>query len=155
MSTIGANVQFTPAAAASRPAARRRLGQLGIERPGLGERDRELQAVPVDHVEAEEQRDLESRLLDGALRVARVLGAEDVEKAAHESAAREVRLLRGRAPAGRQEIQLAEFFFEGHAGEERVEALRCGGRCRENSEERGEQRVARAQHGCGLLVTSL
>jgi len=106
---------------------RRRLGGVGIERPRFRERNREDGAIAVDHVEAEQQRDLETRLRHGdALHGRRVLGAHDVEQPAEFPRAHELHLLRRGAPAGRQEIELAEFFFEGHAGEEGIEIL--GGR---------------------------
>src|SRR3989442_4124541 len=144
MSTIGAYVQLIPKAAASWPAAR----GVGIERTRFAERDREDRAIAVDHVEAKEQRDLEAGLGDGdALHRRRVLGAHDVEQPAQFARAHEIHLLWRGAPVGRQQIQLAQLFFEGHAGEERVEVL---GRSWCGEEDRENQNVADTRHRIAL-----
>ena len=78
----------------------------------------------MDDIEAEQQRNLEPRLGHrDPLHGRRVLGADDVEQPAQFARAHELQLLRRRATVGRQQVELAEFFFEGHAGEERVEIL--------------------------------
>src|ERR1041385_93371 len=108
--------------------ARGRFGDVRIERPGLAQRDWKDRAIPVYYVEPEEQRNLESRLRDGdALHGARILGADDVEQPAEFAGARELDLLWRSLTARGQQIELAELFFESHAGEDRVGVLRGGG----------------------------
>ena len=104
--------------------ARRCFSGLGVERACFREWDREDRAIPVNHVEAKQQRDLEPRLGHrDPLHRRRVLGAHDVEQPAELTRAHQLHLLGRGAPAGRQETQLAELFFEGHAGEQGVEVL--------------------------------
>ena len=58
----------------------RGFGEVYIERARLGERDREDGAEAVNHVEPEQQRDLESRFRRGhTVDCLRVLGADHVE----------------------------------------------------------------------------
>src|SRR5205814_3486120 len=62
------------------------LCDVGIPARGLAERDGELRAVAVNDVEPEDERDVESALLDrDALDAMRGLGADDVEDRADAS----------------------------------------------------------------------
>jgi hypothetical protein len=77
----------------------------------------------VDHVEAEDERDVEARAFDGrALEVVGVARAADAERGAEEAAAREVVDVRvGVAVNVSAELlQLPELLFERHAREQRV-----------------------------------
>ena len=89
MSTIGANVQWRPAAAASVARdARRPLDRRQVPARRLAERDREDRPVAVDDVVAEDHRDLEPAVLDRELlRLARGLGAGDVQHRADQALA--------------------------------------------------------------------
>ena len=104
----------------------RRLRYVGVERTRFGEGNREDRPEAVDHVEPEQERDLEPRLGHrDALHRRRVLGADDVEHPPQLPGPHQLHLLRGGPPARRQQVQLAELFFQGHAGKEGVEVL-CG-----------------------------
>src|SRR6476620_10947809 len=77
-STIGAKVQCSPF---DRRDACRAVRGGRVERGGLAERYREDGPHPVDDVVAEDERDVQSRLLDGdALHLSRDVGAVEAEE---------------------------------------------------------------------------
>ena len=88
MSTIGAKVQCSPIAAPSAAATRAARDRGRIPARRLGERYREDRTDPVDDVVAEEERDVQPRLLDGdALQLPRDVGAVEAEEGADASRA--------------------------------------------------------------------
>jgi len=101
-----------------------RLPQRGIEGAGLGERDGEDGAEAVDHVEGEEERHAEARLLDRrALRLAHGVAAPEVEDAAEPARAhvrghvdRHGRA--GHGVVGAEDGQLADLLLERHPPDE-------------------------------------
>ena len=82
MPTIGAKTQRTPAADASAAAIRvDRSTADRVPATGLAQRRREDRPIAVDHVEAEQDRDLRRRLLDrDALDFVRVLCAAHLQE---------------------------------------------------------------------------
>ena len=133
-STIGANVQWMPGRGRlGRRHARRPLDRRRVPARRLAERDREDRLVAVDHVVAEDHRDLEPAVLDRELlHLARGLGAVHVQHRADEPLPDLVvhRLLRPRARrrAGHVEgaavlVELPDLLLERHLREERVDLL--------------------------------
>ena len=109
----------------------------------------------MDDIEAEEKRDAEAGLLDGAaLGGAYRLAAPEVEEAADAAGADERRdvLDAGRAGdgvAGGDHGELAELFGQGHVAEERREIRPGGGEERQASAGGEEpEKVAAADHRC-------
>ena len=100
MSTIGAKTQRTPAADASAAAIRRGTLHRGrVPAARLAQRDREDRAVAVDHIEAEQDRDLRGGLLDGEpLHLVRVPGAAHIQERADPASPDEVALPVEQAP---------------------------------------------------------
>ena len=101
---------------------RHALGRRGVPAGGHRERDRKGGAVAVNHVIAEEQRDVQPRLRDGdALRVAGGGGAGDVQEPSHLSFADHLHLRRAGPGVDRRQIQLAHLLLERHPGKQGVD----------------------------------
>ena len=80
MSTIGLNVHLIPSAVASAAETDSSFcDRGGVPAAGLAERDREHRLVAVDHVQREDQRDVQARLQRGLLGLVDVLDADQVE----------------------------------------------------------------------------
>ena len=105
---------------------RRSLDGRRVPATRLAQGDREDRAVAVDHVEAEEQRDLQPRLLDGqVLGLVDVPRPADVEERADQARAGSGRGAR-RGPATSfgdavELLQLADLLLEGHPREQLVD----------------------------------
>ena len=104
----------------ARGLARRALPGLAVERRGLCERHGEHGAVAVDHVEADQERNAEPRLLDGdSLHVVNWARADEVEQVADRPVADRVRGIAGdHGPrdgvAGGGHRELAELLGQRH-----------------------------------------
>lgn len=99
----------------------------GVEARTLGQRDREVRGVPVDDVQAEDQRDAQPRLLDGD-----VLQRVELRRADHREDPAELpgRQRRARVGLVAEQLQLAELLGEGHLLEQALDpvvAFRPGG----------------------------
>ncbi len=130
------------------------LDARGVPTARLGERDGEDGAVAVNHVEAEDERDFETRAFDGdALQLVRVPHAAHVQGRAEQTFADEFRVLILEAPVGVavELLELSEFLFERHPREQRLDSplhvaprralrVREGGRESEEHEGEGETR---------------
>ena len=128
---------------------RRSLDGRRVPATGLPQGDREDRAVAVDHVEAEEQRDLQPRLLDGQpLGVVDVSRPADVEERADQAPGDEPAVLVADSPVVEDAVellQLADLLLEGHPREQLIDAPRPhavrwrwpGGRAHDQGDEQG------------------
>src|ERR1044072_214030 len=122
-STIGAKVQWIPAARASVPATY--AARAAVAGSKLAEGDWEEGSVAVNHVEAEDERNLQARALDRrALQVVRVARAAYAERRAELSGPRYLVQVRVGLPrdVAAELLQLPQLLFERHARDERVDA---------------------------------
>ncbi len=132
-----------------RGGARGALPQVGIEGAGLGDRHREQGAVAVDHVVAEEQRDLQPRFLHRhALHGGDLGRADEVDETADLAVAHRVGgVARGdgarqrRAPG--QHVELPGLLGEGHGGDQCVDVGQASASFRSGSGRKGEPRRRR------------
>jgi hypothetical protein len=123
-----------------------RLDEPGIERSRLGEGDWEDRAIPVNHVQAEQQRNPQPRLLYGCpLCLTDRVDPKHVEEPTH-SAPPDLFQDRGsRAGIGGRQIQLPELFLESHVAQQRVQIL--GAAARNDTEEKEKDEAGCSGHG--------
>src|SRR5207248_5642224 len=118
--------------------ARGALGGRRVPCRRFAERDRKDRAVAVNHVQTEKQRDVEARLGNrDALGVAGRLRAGQVQEPADQTLAHLFELCGARLVVDRGQVELAQLFLQGHAGDERVDQAPGSGALRGSGAGRG------------------
>src|SRR5262249_62171748 len=108
----------------SRSDARRAFGDGRVPTAGFAQRNRKDRAISVNHIESEQDRDLQSRLFHcSALKLVRPRDAAYVERRTKQAFAHEIKMLGPKISIrfAIELLKLPKFFFERHAGNQRVD----------------------------------
>jgi hypothetical protein len=104
----------------------RAFGQRRIETARFTEWNREDRAITVNHVEAKQNGNLQTRLIHRhSLHLVRALGATNVEVRTEQTFANQIEMFRTKVSItfAIELLKLSEFFFERHLREQRVDSL--------------------------------